>query len=272
MIINQATSKAYTKLILENNLYKENLKNHEDCGSCLSCSREFFDSVVKTNWSTFCNFLYGILSRAQVDSPEALAFSTKIKEKIKCKCSSYIGQKDKLVLDIKISKLEEKTEFLEIILSNISSKSGTFCYDQACTSPESTCKMRISSPSNLLISLSFQSRSPSTILHFFQGLSPVLNLSPIFKFNKILYLQGMILSNKSSSFYISFDSFTLFSDSDNKLYPDYFAFLIFQYSLIPTVLVYNSTSVGNSLQEMIAKYHDNIKYFIEFLTIEGIKS
>ena len=266
MFGDKATSKAYTNLILENNLYKENLKNHQECGSCFSCSRDFFNSILNSNWSTFSHFLYGILSRAKPNSPEALAFSTKIKEKLECKCSSYTGHKGKLTLDVKIPKLEKKTDLSETILSNILSKSGTFCDDEACKLPESTCEMRISSTSNLLISLSFQSRSSSTIFHFLQGLSPVLDLNPIFKSNQNLSLQGMILSNQSSSYYVSFNPFSLFSDSDNIISLDYFIFIIFQYSLIPSVLVYNSSNSENNLQEMTVKYEENIQDFIEFLS------
>jgi hypothetical protein len=120
--------------------------------------------------------------------------------------------------------------------------------------------------SNLLISTIFSVCDIRSLLFFLKGLEENLDFSQFFSGGSTLYLQGMILENNSKSIYISLETFKIFSESETQVYPDYFPFMLLQYSLFPTVLVFNSKKIIPKLAEVLEKYEESVEDFLTFLS------
>lgn len=261
---------SYMNSVLENNLYKQNLQNHLNCSSCINCC---IDSRKNYNVKDFSQFLMLIRQRSK-SSPEAFAFSTKIKEKNICICSEYKGKKDMPVQQITVPSSTPKSS-LQILLANeINNKSGDLCSNPKCDQQKTRCKLRVESLSNFIISLNWKSKSLPTLLNTLLSINSELNLTETYKITPIIHLQGMILSNSQTTVFITLNPCRLYTSIGNFTELDIkcLNFLIIYNSLFPSILIYNSSCEPSVYNDQSINNKKTLKDYLKFLSGQIIQN
>lgn len=253
-------------LVLENNLYQQSLETHKICGSCLSCDSDL-QKILNENINDLSELLLYLSQRSKA-SPEASAFSTKIEEKFICQCSEYTGKRDISIQRLTVSALDCDISIQNLLKHEIKKKSGNFCTNSECEYKKSSFKLRIQSLSNLLISISWQNKSLKTLLYFLLSLESTLDLRPIYKQASVVYLQGMILCNSHKSVFITLQPCRIYSSIGKftEISLKFLNFLIIQYSLYPSMIVYNASCEPSNFSEISKQFEGELNNYLDFLS------
>lgn len=240
-----SSNSAYLNLIRRNPIYQEHIRAHVYCGNCLECSNH--ENLFQSNES-FDTVFSALLKNSKITSPEFLSFQTRLIQQSKCACGNYQVSHPQATIRLRLKNQPINMQFSNYIKAALETPFNYTCIQKLCKtnvlSGKTTLKGKLS---NLLVSVDWESRTLESLLNFILNLDSCLDLNPLLGVNSNVYLQGMVLTGDHRSIYVQMNPCKLFVDLDNNtstIYIEYLNFFILQYSLYPTVLVYNENNNG----------------------------
>lgn len=253
------------------NLLTKNLSNHPlSCPVCQTCSH-IYTSLTSLLHSLNIQGPNNLLS-SFLDQDVNSAFTSNLASKFfthsKCQCGSESSSPSQSLFNLNIPILTKPTSIQDLIKSSNRQITTNSCIKPNCPIKLSTSSVKLEVTSkNFLFSLNWESQDLKSLTNFILGLRGVLEFGDLFEDNSRVYLQGMILSNKSTTVYIKLSPCFVYIDwqKSTEIYIDYFLFALIQYSMFPVVLIYSYDECESGLDEKIGVYREKIFSYLRFL-------
>ncbi|OMJ75214.1 hypothetical protein SteCoe_14432 [Stentor coeruleus] len=270
MVSFQGKLSACLQLIRSDPNYQNILSHHNPCQSCLFCSRNpYFPSETNEKYQNPISILSEIIKSSEDSSPEKSIFSLSLTKKTKCECLTLVGQRDLHFEEYYCQGLIEPFNLSSALHNQVNINRIGYCPDTECQIRKSKSSGHIKNTKGLyFLSLNWRERNLETLLHIIKGIPSLLYLDSIYKAptNTKKYLQGMIVEGWNQCLYIQlYPCFLFNSNSSEEIFLDYLPFIILQYSLFPTLLVYGDKE-NLGWDTILSKWGEELFLYKNFLT------
>ena len=253
------------------NLLTKNLSNHpqscSDCEVCIYIHSSLTNLLPYLESQSPSHLLSSYLDQSQ--NPDFTGnLASKFSTHSKCQCGNEYSNSGQSLLQLYIPTLTEPTSLSDLIKSSNPPAATNTCLNPYCPIKNSTSSVELKVTSkNFLFSLYWDSEDLKSLANFILGLNSFLEFEALFGENSKVYLQGMIVSNKSTTVYINLSPCLVYIDKQRstEIYIDYLLFALIQYSMFPRVLIYSYEQSESGLDEKIIVYKDKIFSYLRFL-------
>lgn len=266
----QGKLSACLQLIRSDPNYQTALYDHKPCLHCLHCSKnpDFPDENLIKNQSPM-SILNEIIKSSEDSSPEKNVFSLSMSKKIKCECLTLEGQRDLHFEEYYCQSLDESFNLSSALHDKVNISNIDYCPDIECQIRKSKSSGHIKNPQgSYFLSLAWGEKSLKNLLHIIKSIPSCLVLDMIYKVptNTKKYLQGMIVEGWDQCLYIQlYPCLMVNSNTPEEIYLDYLPFIILQYGLFPTLLVYGDQE-NLGWDDKINTWGEDLSLYKNFLT------
>ncbi|OMJ84963.1 hypothetical protein SteCoe_13794 [Stentor coeruleus] len=262
---------ACLNLIRTDTNYQKALSMHNKCENCINCTNPqgiypddlFADKSIKSILTAIINF-------SDQTSPEREFLLLSIVKKVTCQCGSYSGMRNLQFEEFTFQDFEDPVDIQGMIRMRNNAQFDDFCPDPGCEIKKSILKAYLENPKGgYFLSVNWQQKNLRVLSAFIKSIPSFITLNSIYKtqIGTKKYLQGMIVEGWNECLYIATqDPCSIFyKDSNDQIFLDYVLFFMIQYSLYPTLLIYNDIE-SNLWEEKISHWFNEITLYKNFLT------